>query len=149
MATSSCANCIYLTKQCLELKEEVANLTLKLDRLYTAVFFDKKNGACQSDPSLTTCKTEIDISTQTLSPSPCNQLESNTLTDKINLSKNITTQTNEQLFKSAFDVSSTSIHEGVLMDIFMSSSEPVSNVTSVPQKKICYSSCNASLHQFP
>ena len=31
MATSSCANCIFLTKQCLELKEEVANLTLKLD----------------------------------------------------------------------------------------------------------------------
>ena len=70
MATSSCANCISLslTKQCLELKEEEANL----------------------------------------SPSPCNQLESNTLTDNINLSKNITTQTNEQLLKSTLDVSSTS-----------------------------------------
>ena len=98
------------------------------------MFFDKKNAACQSDPSFTTCKTQIDISTQTLSPSPYNQLESYTLTDNINLSKNITTETNEQLLKSALDVSSTSFHEDVLMDIFLSSSEPVSNVTSVPQK---------------
>ena len=50
------------------------------------------------------------------------------------MSKNITTETNEQLLKSALDVSSTSIHDDVLMDIFMSSSEPVSSVTSVPQK---------------
>ena len=86
-----CGNCISLTQQCLELKDEISKLNQKLDNLLDSVLRNKLDFSCQSSPSLNSKYTQTEINEVDIIPASCfNQLASTTQTDNaIELSENL------------------------------------------------------------
>lgn len=62
MDAVSCSNCLSLSTQCLQLKDEIKSLTQKLDRLLNAVFWEKHDSSCQTQLTCKSVQTQTDDS---------------------------------------------------------------------------------------
>lgn len=49
MVTNICVNCSVLSKQCLELKSEIASLTVKLDKIIGSISCNTNEQYCQTE----------------------------------------------------------------------------------------------------
>ena len=132
--SEDCVNCTVLKKQCLELKEEINTLTLKLDRLINAVFYDKNNVASQTTSSVSdfACQTQsnfntLDTSQTSVVPLLQSNLQSNDCdhnsTDSRILSHSMGGMNLDSLLCGVTSINDSS--DNALLDIYINADPPV------------------------
>ena len=124
--TVPCQNCVVLRSQCLLLKEEVKNLNQKLDKLLDIVLREKNDSSTQThciSYQSQFCQTELNSSDK-------NSVQSETIS--FSQSCELDTHISEALTIPTLNTSLASIHDDVLMDIFVKSSETNAQISTSP-----------------
>ena len=120
-----CANCVSLTSQCLELKEEICRLTKKLDNLINALHGGKEDFLCQYVSSSNSFGTQTDSPSSLTLVSSLSQKEAETQTE----TGVVSDVASPSIITDIFDNTplSTSYQDSVLLDIFMDTNKTSSN----------------------